>query len=61
MLNKLSSELGETAFWAGIRRSVSTVPATRATSEHLRVSFEFSSGRDLKPFFQRWVYGVAFD
>jgi aminopeptidase N len=61
VLDKLRTELGEAPFWSGLKRYVKTRAHVGARSEDLRAAFEFASGRDLKPFFTRWVYNPASD
>lgn len=59
VLHLLRVEMGEAAFWRGIRdytqandgRSVVTVDFQRA--------METAAGRSLQPFFAQWVYGVG--
>lgn len=59
VLHLLRVEMGEAAFWRGIRdytqandgRSVATVDFQRA--------MEAAAGRSLQPFFAQWVYGVG--
>jgi len=62
VLDKLRRELGDAVFWAGIRGYLQNPKLSLgARSEDLRVSLEAASGRDLRPFFQRWVYTSAPD
>jgi aminopeptidase N len=61
LLHKLRGELGEAAFWDGIRRYVRDRAGKGARTEDLRVSLEAASGRDLRGFFTRWVYTPAPD
>ncbi|HEU4796212.1 MAG TPA: M1 family metallopeptidase [Pyrinomonadaceae bacterium] len=67
VLHMLRSTLGDEAFFRGIRNyygahaSTPTGPGTSpatgtATTEDLRAVLEKSSGRDLRPFFARWIY-----
>jgi aminopeptidase N len=60
-LESLRQELGERAFWAGVRRYVLAGARTRegATSELLRRSLEAESGEDLAIRFQQWIYATA--
>jgi aminopeptidase N len=60
-LHKLRGELGDAVFWEGLRRYVAERSGRGARSEDLRAAFEATSGRDLKPFFARWVYAPAPD
>jgi aminopeptidase N len=61
VLHKLRAELGETTFWSGVQRYVKDRKGKGARTEDLRASFEVTSGRDLRPFFDRWVYSSAPD
>lgn len=56
VLHMLRRSLGDKAFFAGIRDYYQTHQDSVATTEDLRASLEKSSGRDLKTFFERWVY-----
>lgn len=59
VLDKLRGELGEDTFWAGVHDYVASRAEHGARSEHLAAAFERVSGRDLGPFFARWVYRAA--
>lgn len=61
VLHRLRAELGEVAFWDGVRRYVRDRAGKGARSEDLRVAMEGASGRDLVAFFARWVYATAPD
>jgi len=61
VLHRLRAELGEAAFWAGVRRYVAGPHRHAARTEDLRNALEAASGRDLNPFFMRWVYSAAPD
>ena len=61
VLHRLREELGDELFWRGIRRYVADRAGKGARSEALRRALEAVSVRDLKPFFERWVYRSAFD
>ncbi|MEP7124011.1 MAG: M1 family aminopeptidase [Byssovorax sp.] len=61
VLDKLRGELGDAVFWSGIRRYVNDRAGKGARSEDLRAALEAASGRDLRPFFARWVYASAPD
>jgi aminopeptidase N len=61
VLHRLRLELGEDAFWDGIRRYVKARPPAGARSEDLRAALEAASGRELRAFFARWVYSPAAD
>jgi hypothetical protein len=57
VLHMLRSELGDEQFFRGIRSYYDVHQNATATSEDLRVALEQASGRDLKDFFTRWIYG----
>jgi aminopeptidase N len=59
VLHMLRSELGDAQFFQGIRIYYDTHKNATATSEDLRDAFEKASGRDLKDFFARWIYGAG--
>jgi aminopeptidase N len=57
VLHMLRSRLGDDAFFKGLRAYYNAHKEANATTEDLRAALEKSSGKDLKQFFQRWVYG----
>jgi len=59
VLHMLRSELGDAQFFRGVRDYYYAHKNSTATSEDLRAAFEKASGRDLKDFFARWVYGAG--
>ena len=59
VLHMLRSELGDAQFFRGIRSYYEEHRNSTATSEDLRAAFEKASGRDLRDFFARWVYGAG--
>jgi aminopeptidase N len=59
VLHMLRSSLGDEAFFRGIRDYYSSHKNSTATSEDLRAALEKASGRDLKEFFARWIYGAG--
>jgi aminopeptidase N len=61
VLDKLRTLVGDAVFWRGIRRYTEDRAGKSASSEDLRVALEAVSGRDLRPFFARWVYAAAPD
>lgn len=61
VLHRLRVELGERAFWEGLRQYTRAGAGGGVDSEDLRAALEKAGGRDLKPFFAQWVYGVAPD
>jgi aminopeptidase N len=61
VLDKLRRELGEKSFWDGIRRYVAERAGKPSRTEHLQHAMTAVSGRDLREFFDRWVYAAAPD
>jgi aminopeptidase N len=59
VLHMLRSELGDEKFFRAIRMYYDAHKNSVADSEDLRMAFETASGRDLKDFFARWVYGAG--
>ena len=59
VLHMLRSELGDDKFFRGIRIYYEAHKNSIADSEDLRAAFEKASGRDLKEFFARWIYGAG--
>ncbi|MGH9927955.1 MAG: M1 family metallopeptidase [Pyrinomonadaceae bacterium] len=59
VLHMLRSELGDEPFFRGIRIYYDAHKNSTATSEDLRAALEKASGRDLKDFFARWIYGAG--
>lgn len=58
VLHLLREELGERAFWRGVRTYTRAYYGHSVTTQDLRKVMERSSGRDLSAFFARWVEGV---
>lgn len=59
VLHMLRSELGDEKFFRGIRIYYEAHKNSIADTEDLRAAFEKASGRDLKEFFARWIYGAG--
>jgi len=57
VLHMLRSTLGDTDFFLGIRNYYNAHKHSTASSEDLRAALERTSGKNLKEFFARWVYG----
>jgi aminopeptidase N len=57
VLHMLRSQLGDDAFFKGVRDYYHAHQEANATTEDLRAALEKSSGKNLKDFFARWVYG----
>ena len=56
VLHMLRSRLGDEAFFRGIRAYYKAHTNSVAGTEDLRTALEKASGKNLKPFFTRWVY-----
>jgi aminopeptidase N len=56
VLHMLRSNLGDEAFFRGIRNYYAAHKNSTASTEDLRRAFEKASGKDLRAFFTRWVY-----
>ena len=59
VLQMLRHQLGDSLFWRAINRYTTRHARGLVVSEDLRRALEETSGRDLKPFFTRWVYGAG--
>jgi aminopeptidase N len=59
VLHMLRTELGDEAFFAGLRSYYAANKNSIATSNDLRTALEKASKRDLKDFFASWVYGTG--
>lgn len=55
-LDALRAQLGERAFWQGVRRYTRTNAGRSVTAMDLERAFEAASGRDLSAIFKAWVY-----
>jgi aminopeptidase N len=55
-LHELRTLLGDAAFWTAVRAYTKTHAGQAVVSADLQRSFEASSGRDLRAFFEEWVY-----
>ncbi|WP_242691067.1 M1 family metallopeptidase [Lysobacter enzymogenes] len=58
VLHLLREEVGERAFWRGVRTYTRAYYGHSVTSADLRKVMERASGRDLSAFFARWVDGA---
>jgi aminopeptidase N len=56
VLHLLREEMGERAFWAGIRRYTRLYFGKSVTTQEFQAAMEQASGKDLKDFFSKWVY-----
>ena len=59
VLHMLRSQLGDEAFFKGLRDYYKAHASANASTEDLRSALEKSSGKNLKEFFARWVYGTG--
>ncbi|MDO8550667.1 MAG: M1 family aminopeptidase [Ignavibacteria bacterium] len=60
ILNMLRFILGDYEFQKAIKYYVNKYKNQNVTTEDLRITFEESSGKDLKKFFHQWIYGAGF-
>jgi aminopeptidase N len=56
VLHMLKRQLGDSVFWKSIRKYYSLYGGKTAVTDDLRKVFENISGKDLKAFFQQWLY-----
>lgn len=56
ILHQLRKELGDEAFFAGLKKYLETYQYGTAEAHQLRLSLEEVSGKDLNPFFDQWYY-----
>lgn len=56
VLHMLRRQLGDSVFHRSIRSFYAAYAGRNANTDDLRKIFEKESGRDLKPFFQQWLY-----
>jgi aminopeptidase N len=59
VLHMLRMQLGDDAFFRGLRDYYNAHKNANATSDDLRAALEKASGRDLKQFFASWVFGTG--
>jgi aminopeptidase N len=59
VLHMLRKRLGDDAFFRGLRIYYNAHHEANATTEDLRGALERASGKNLKEFFARWVYGAG--
>jgi aminopeptidase N len=57
VLHMLRKRLGDEAFFRGLRSYYNEHRESNATTEDVRKALEKSSGKNLRDFFARWVYG----
>jgi len=56
LLHLLREELGEQVFWKGIREYTRAYFGKAVTTADFQTAMEHASGKDLGPFFAKWVY-----
>ena len=59
VLHMLRGVVGDEAFFAGARAFLERFRYGKAGTEDFRVALEAASGRDLRPYFERWIYGTG--
>lgn len=59
VLHMLRTDLGDKAFFAGIKDYFEAHKNSNASSKDLRSALEKASGKDLNEFFASWVYGTG--
>ena len=59
VLHLLRSDMGEAAFWRGIRAYTQANDGRSVVTADFQRAMESAAGRSLQPFFARWVYGVG--
>ena len=59
VLHMLRTELGDEAFFSGLRNYYAANKDSIADSNDLRKALEKASGKDLKEFFASWIYGTG--
>jgi aminopeptidase N len=57
VLHMLRRRLGDEAFFRGLRNYYNKHREANASTEDLRAALEKASGKDLRDFFKRWIYG----
>ncbi|HEV7643191.1 MAG TPA: M1 family aminopeptidase [Pyrinomonadaceae bacterium] len=56
VLHELRGMLGDKVFFAALKNYYNQHKGSTATSEDLRAAFEKASGKNLREFFDRWIY-----
>lgn len=59
VLHTLRNQLGEAAFWAGLRDYVANLRGRTAETADFRQCMEAASGADLTDFFEHFIYGAG--
>lgn len=60
VLHMLREQLGDEAFWRGVRAYLNRHKFGNVESSDLRRAMEEASGKDLGWFFEQWVYGLGY-
>ena len=58
-LHMLRGLVGDPAFFSGARAFLERFRYAKAGTEDLRLALEEASGRDLRPYFERWIYDTG--
>ncbi len=59
VLHMLRGLVGDEAFFRGARAFLQQYRYSKAGTEDLRAALEKASGRDLRPYFESWIYGTG--
>jgi hypothetical protein len=59
VLHMLRGLVGDEAFFAGARAFLQRFRYGKAGADDLRTALETASGRDLRPYFESWIYGTG--
>ncbi len=59
ILHMLRQEIGDDAFWEGIREYYRQFQNSNATTDDFKRAMETVSGKDLTGFFKQWLYGAG--
>jgi hypothetical protein len=59
VLHMLRGLVGDEAFFAGARAFLAQHRYAKVGTEDLRAALEEASGRDLRPYFESWIYGTG--
>jgi aminopeptidase N len=60
VLQMLRHQFGDSVFWRSINHYATAHAYDNVVSDDLRRAFEETTGGDLRPFFDQWVYGAGF-
>lgn len=59
VLQMLRHQLGDATFWKAMNRYTTANAYGTVVTEDLRKAFEEATGKNLKPFFDQWIYGAG--